>query len=87
MHLKTTNSPQNRPTTLDRLPFGARARVLAVDALHAASRRLMEMGVVPGATVIVVRCAPLGDPLQIEIHGAHLAVRRTEAAAITVTPL
>ena len=83
-----TNLPRDDSRmTLDSLPFGRRARVVGVDGRHPAARRLMEMGVVPGATVVVVRSAPLGDPLQIEIHGAHLAVRRTEAAAISVALL
>lgn len=73
--------------TLDRLPFGERARVIAVDGRHGAARRLMEMGIVPGAQVTVVRAAPLGDPLQIEVYATHLALRRVEAAAISVTPL
>ncbi len=79
-----TNSKETSSTTLDLLPFGAAGRVVGVSSRHPAARRLMEMGVVPGATVMVMHCAPLGDPLQIEIHGAHLAVRRTEAAAIKV---
>lgn len=74
-------------TTLDLLPFGTHGRVRSVDGRHPAARRLMEMGIVPGAIVSVVRAAPLGDPLQIEICGFHLALRRVEARAISVTPL
>jgi ferrous iron transport protein A len=43
------------------------------------------MGLVPGASVRVVRSAPLGDPIQVCIHDYHLALRRVEARAITVS--
>lgn len=71
-------------TTLDVLPFGTTARVVAVSSHHPAARRLMEMGIVPGAQISVLRAAPFGDPLQIEVRGSLLALRRTEAAAVEV---
>ena len=46
--------------------------------------RLMEMGLVPGAPVRVVKTAPLGDPIQVCVHNYHLALRRTEARSIKV---
>lgn len=72
------------PVSLDRLQIGASARVLAVKGESAVSRRLMEMGVVPGAPVRVVKCAPLGDPLEVCVRNYHLALRRNEAQAISV---
>jgi ferrous iron transport protein A len=45
---------------------------------------LMEMGVVPGAPVRVIKAAPLGDPLEVRVRGYHLALRRTEAQRILV---
>ena len=71
-------------TTLDSLPLNARARVVAVRGSGAVARRLMEMGVVPGAPVCVVRSAPLGDPLEIRVRNYHLALRRSEAQTIDV---
>jgi ferrous iron transport protein A len=44
----------------------------------------MEMGVVPGAPVRVVKCAPLGDPLEVRVRNYHLALRRSEAQTISV---
>jgi Fe2+ transport system protein FeoA len=44
----------------------------------------MEMGVVPGAKIRVVRTAPLGDPMQVCIRNCHLALRRVEAETIMV---
>ncbi len=45
---------------------------------------LMELGVVPGTRVEVIRRAPLGDPLEIDVTGARLAIRRSVAASIIV---
>lgn len=72
--------------TLDRLPLGTNARVLAVNGEGPVARRLMEMGVVPGAPVRVVKSAPLGDPLEIRVRGYRLALRRNEASTISVAP-
>jgi Fe2+ transport system protein FeoA len=44
----------------------------------------MEMGLVPGAPVSVIRSAPLGDPIQIRVRDYHLALRRGEARMISV---
>ncbi|KAF0095060.1 MAG: DtxR family transcriptional regulator Mn-dependent transcriptional regulator [Puniceicoccaceae bacterium 5H] len=46
--------------------------------------RLMEMGLLPGTTVKVIRYAPLGDPLEVEVRGYHLSLRRREASGIAV---
>ncbi|MDT5063542.1 MAG: ferrous iron transport protein [Acidobacteriota bacterium] len=71
--------------SLARLPIGAQARVIAVKGGGAITRRLMEMGVVPGAPVRVIKAAPLGDPIEVRVRGYHLALRRTEAQTISVT--
>lgn len=70
--------------SLDLLPPGASARVLSVGGSGAVARRLMEMGVVPGAPVRVVKFAPLGDPLEVRVRDYHLALRRNEAQTILV---
>ena len=71
--------------TLDSIPHDVVAHIHSVDSNDAHSLRLMEMGLVPGAPVRVVKTAPLGDPLQVCIHNYHLALRRTEARSIRVT--
>jgi ferrous iron transport protein A len=71
--------------SLAKLPFGAQARVISVNGDGAVTRRLMEMGVVPGAPVRVIKAAPLGDPIEVRVRGYHLALRRTEAQTISVT--
>ena len=70
--------------SLARLPVGAQARVITVKGSGAIARRLMEMGVVPGAPIRVIKAAPLGDPIEIKVRGYHLALRRTEAQSIIV---
>jgi Fe2+ transport system protein FeoA len=51
----------------------------------AIARRLMELGLVPGTPVEVVRLAPLGDPVELRIRQIHLSIRRSEANRIRVT--
>jgi ferrous iron transport protein A len=71
--------------TLNDLLKGETGRVKSVDGNGSVSRRLMEMGVVPGVNVRVLKSAPFGDPIEIRLLGYNLAVRRNEAAAITVS--
>lgn len=71
--------------TLKNLPIGTRAKVVAVHGNNAITKRLMEMGIVPGVSLRVVKSAPFGDPLEIRVRGYHLAMRRTEADAIEVS--
>jgi ferrous iron transport protein A len=71
-------------TTLNALAHGAEARVVSVEGEGAVARRLMEMGVVPGAPVCVIKAAPLGDPIEVRVRGYHLALRRAEAQTIQV---
>ena len=71
--------------SLASLPPGTQARVIAVNGSSAIARRLMEMGVVPGAPVRVIKAAPLGDPIEIRVRSYHLALRLTEAQTILVT--
>lgn len=73
-----------RSMSLTALPHGAEARVVAIEGSGNGILRLMEMGVVPGVSISVVRTAPLGDPLQICLRNCHLALRRVDAEKITV---
>ena len=70
--------------TLAEIPLGRAARVVGVDGPRAFRRRLLEMGLVPGAQIRVVTIAPLGDPLRIEVRGGQWSIRRSEAAQIAV---
>jgi ferrous iron transport protein A len=70
--------------TLDRIPRGTAARILAIEGSSAIALRLMEMGLVPGAPVRVVKTAPLGDPIHVCIRNSHLALRRADARTVWV---
>jgi ferrous iron transport protein A len=58
---------------------GRVARVLGVDEV---SRRLLEMGVTPGVELRCIGAAPLGDPLEFELRGYRLSLRKREAEHI-----
>ena len=66
------------------LDVGSRARVLTVDGSDQISLRLLEMGLTPGVDVMVIGTAPLGDPIDLELRGYRLSVRRSEAQRIEV---
>ena len=67
------------------LPIGKDARVIAVNGEGRVTRRLMEMGMIPGVTVQVVKMAPFGDPIEIRVRGYSLAMRKSEADSIEVS--
>ncbi|MFW6049893.1 MAG: FeoA family protein [Myxococcota bacterium] len=70
--------------TLGQLPVGARGVVARVDCERPVARRLMEMGLLPGTPVEVVRVAPLGDPIEIRVRGYALSLRRRDAVQVVV---
>jgi ferrous iron transport protein A len=61
-----------------------KGRIIKVGGQGEIRRRLLDMGVVSGATVEVLRIAPLGDPVQIKVKGYDLALRKEETANIQV---
>jgi Fe2+ transport system protein FeoA len=61
-----------------------KGRIIKVGGQGEIRRRLLDMGVVNGATVEVLRRAPLGDPVQIKIKGYDLALRKEEAGNIQI---
>ncbi len=75
-----------RSATLDRLPDGQRARVVAIGGEAAVRRRLLEMGFCAGTAVTAVRRAPLADPIEFLVRGYHLSLRRAQAAQVLVAP-
>ena len=68
------------------LPLGQHAEIASIDCGRRLSRRLMEMGLLPGTPVRVVRVAPLGDPIELRVRNYSLSVRRAQAARIAVSP-
>lgn len=75
-------SPADRP--LDRLGPGERGIIARLNGDPQITRRLMELGLVPGTPVELVRRAPLGDPIELAVRGVHLSLRRSEASHIHV---
>lgn len=70
--------------TLDKLQDGQSAVVQSLRLDSAAGVRLMEMGLFEGSQVTLLRRAPLGDPLEIQIGDYRLSLRRDEAALVRV---
>lgn len=68
--------------TLDRLRVGQSARIREVNGVGAIRRRLLEMGVLPGTELTLERISPLGDPIEVQVRGYRLSLRRNEAAHI-----
>lgn len=74
---------ESGPSLKDLRP-GQTATVRAVSGEGELRRRLLEMGFVSGTPVRVVCRAPLGDPLEVALHGYHLSIRRHDAETILV---
>lgn len=61
-----------------------RGRVKRVDAEGKIRRRLFDMGVTPGAEIVMRKVAPLGDPIEVTLRGYELTLRRSEAQAVVM---
>jgi ferrous iron transport protein A len=69
---------------LTSVTVGAKATVVEIKVPPASRARLMEMGVLVGTPVELVRFAPLGDPVEIKVRGYNLTLRKSEAEQILV---
>jgi DtxR family Mn-dependent transcriptional regulator len=69
---------------LSDLTVGEKCRVSRVIAEAGIKRKLLDMGIVPGAEIHIEKVAPLGDPVDVLVKGYHLSLRREEAKAIAV---
>ena len=72
---------------LNELPVGQSALIVEVGGEGNLRQHFLDMGVLPGAEVTAVKLAPLGDPLELRIHGYELTLRIADAAKITIEPL
>jgi Fe2+ transport system protein FeoA len=70
--------------TLRETPIGRSARVLSIGGERAFRRRLLELGLVPGTEVEVLRVAPLGDPIELIARGCYLSIRKADADCVHV---
>ena len=69
---------------LSTLKPGESARITKVGGEGALRQHFLDMGVIPGASVTVIKLAPLGDPMELRIHGYELTLRVADAEQIGV---
>ena len=70
--------------TLKDVRVGESTRVVRVNGQGALRRRIMDMGVTKGTKIYVRKMAPLGDPIEINVRGYELSLRKEDAASIEV---
>ena len=69
---------------LTKLKIGQKSKVVSLSSTGAVRRHIIDMGITPGAVVIMRQAAPMGDPLEINVRGYELSLRKTEAQEIMV---
>lgn len=70
--------------TLNDLKPGQSGIVTAIESQGALKRRLVDMGITPGVEVMIRKVAPLGDPVEINLRGYELTIRKAEAMNIKI---
>ena len=70
--------------TLKNVKVGRRVRVVKVRGEGAVKRRIMDMGITKGVEIYVRKVAPLGDPIEINVRGYELSLRKADAEMIEV---
>ena len=70
---------------MSELRAGQSGRIEAVGGEGALRQHFLDMGVIPGAEATMVKLAPMGDPMELRIHGYELTLRLADAEKITVT--
>ena len=72
-------------TTLDQLDPGQSGKVIKIKGNGPVRRRLMDMGITNGVEITVVKASPLGDPVEYQVRGYRLSLRRSEAQLIEIS--
>ena len=70
--------------TLREVPIGASTKVVKIHGEGAVRRRIMDMGLTKGVDVTVRKVAPLGDPIQLNVRGYELSIRKADAEMVEV---
>ena len=70
--------------TVDDLKPGQSGIVLKIECDDMLRRRIVDMGITPGTHIIMKRIAPFGDPIQINVRGYDLSIRKSEAKNIKI---
>lgn len=68
--------------TLDKIQIGKSGVIKSVGGVGALRLRLLDMGLIPGTAVKVIKTAPLGDPIEIHVRGYELTIRKSDASMI-----
>ena len=76
-----------KTTTLKDLELGQTAVITAVGGEGSLRQHFLDMGVIPGAEVTLMKFAPMGDPMELRIHGYELTLRLADGEKVTVAPL
>ena len=72
---------------MNELAVGKSAVILRVGGKGALRQHFLDMGMIPGAEVTVIKLAPMGDPMELQIHGYELTLRLAEAEQIEIKPI
>ena len=70
--------------TLKETPIGSTVKVVKLHGEGAVKRRIMDMGITRGVEVYVRKVAPLGDPIEVNVRGYELSLRKADAEMIEV---
>ena len=81
-----TIKQKHQMITLDKLDIGQSARIQTVNGEGQRRQHFLDMGLIPDAVIKLVKYAPLGDPMEVMIHGYSLTLRKADAALIEVEP-
>ena len=73
--------------TLKDLEIGASGVIIAVGGEGSLRQHFLDMGVIPGAEVTLMKYAPMGDPMELRIHGYELTLRLADGEKVEITPL
>lgn len=70
--------------TLKELKPGQQGTVASIGTTGPMKRRIMDMGITPGVEIKVIKVAPLGDPIEVNVRGYELSLRKDEAQQIAM---
>lgn len=80
-------APKDLRRSIVDLAVGEAGTIAEVGCARPIALRLMEMGLLPGTRVELVRVAPLGDPVELRVRGYSLSIRKAEARLVAVEPV
>ncbi len=70
--------------TLNEAKIGETVRVVKLHGMGAVKRRIMDMGITKGTRIYVRKMAPLGDPMELQVRGYELSLRKADASMVEV---